>query len=123
MNPKSVYIIVLISEGRLCEVGYFPDIFGYRKIYGNCPHNDIGAGTIETSVEDCLQRCEADPTCVAFAFENKEIFYMLDGTGPETNCYLKSMCDEDNLSQNNPWVYIYFKGLVKGGKNFYFVWT
>ena len=121
MNPKSVYIIALISEGRLCEVGYFSDIVGYRKIYGNCPHNDIGAGTIETNVEDCRQRCEAGPTCVAFAFENKEIFYMLDGTGPETNCYLKSMCHEDNLFHNNPGVYIHFKGLMKGGKYFYLI--
>ena len=75
------------------------------------PHNDTGAGTIEINVEDCRQRCEIEPTCLDFAFENKEIIYMLGGSGPETNCYLKSMCDEESLSHNNPGVYIYFKGL------------
>ena len=113
------YIYFLFSEGRLCEVGYFPDIVGYRKIYGNCPHNDIGAGTIETNVEDCRQRCEMEPTCLAFAFQNIEIFNILGGSAGGTNCYLKSMCDEESLSYNNPGVYIYFKGLIRGGKVFF----
>ena len=41
------------------------------------------------------------------------------GSAGGTNCYLKSMCDEDNLSHNNPGVYIYFKGLMKEGKVFF----
>ena len=113
------YIYFLFSEGRLCEVGYFSDIVGYRKIYGNCPHNDIGAGTIETNVEDCRQRCEMEPTCLAFAFQNIEIFNILGGSAGGTNCYLKSMCDEESLSYNNPGVYTYFKGLIRGGKVFF----
>ena len=62
-----------------------------------------------------------EPTCVAFAFENKEIFYVLGGSGPDTNYYKESRCDEDNLLHNRPGVYIYFKGLVKGGKYCYFI--
>ena len=119
-QDESDCIHIVILEGRLCEVGYFSDIVGYRKIYGNCPHNDIGPGTVETNVEDCRQRCEAEPTCVAFAFENKEIIYTLGGSGLDTNCYIKSMCFEDKPG-DKPAVYIYFKELVKGGKNFYFV--
>ena len=99
--------------------GIFRTLLVTGKIYGNCPHNDIGAGTIETNVEDCRKRCEAEPTCVAFAFKNIQIFNILGGSAGGTNCYLKSMCDDDNLSHNNPGVYIYFKGLMKEGKVFF----
>ena len=61
-----------------------------------------------------------EPTCVAFAFKNIEIFNILGGSAGDTNCYMKSMCDEDNLSFNKPGVYIDFKGLVKRGKVFLF---
>ena len=113
--------IVVFSEDRICEVGYFPDIVGYRKIYGNCPLNDIGVGTVENNVNDCQKRCEVEPTCVAFVFENKEVLYLFGGSGFDTTCYLKSVCDEENLSYKNPGVYIYFKGLVKKGSNSQFI--
>ena len=81
----------------------------------------ISAQTTESNVEGCRQRCEVEPGCVGFAFQNNDIFYIIGGSGPDRNCYLKSACDEENLRHNNPGVYIYFKGL-KEGKNWYFVW-
>ena len=111
--------IQLISEQRLCETGYFSDVVGYRKVYGDCYGNDLPPAIISTLV-DCAQMCDENEECGAFSFVNPPIFKSLSKSWDEQMCLLKSQCKEGNLDTPNPGIYTYFRGLSKSIRLFSF---
>ena len=94
-----------MTEKRLCEVGYFPDMAGYRKVYGDCPHNDIESSG--ATVVECAQQCDNNTDCTAFALRHEVIQH------GHITCYLKDSCTNPD---HVPGIFIYFKGLTETGK-------
>ena len=95
-------------EARLCEVGYFPDVAGYRKLYGDCAGSDIDRLRLPT--KKCAAACDALPNCTAIVAVNRAVYGAIDN-----NCYLKSFCNESTLVTIKAGLFTYFKGLVSTG--------
>ena len=95
-------------EPKLCEVGYFPDVAGYRKLYGDCRGHDINHRDLPT--KECAAECDALPNCIAFAAINRAVFGSIGH-----NCYLKSFCNESTLVTSKPGLFTYVKGLEATG--------
>ena len=68
---------VLFAENRLCEVGYFPDMAGYRKFYGNCTGNHLDSliGISMASPRECAEKCDNDADCGGFTVVNTRRLY------------------------------------------------
>ena len=91
-------------EPGLCEIGYFPDVAGYRKLYGDCQGYDIDRLMLPT------KECDAVPNCTAFLTVNRAVY-----GASNSNCYLKSFCNESTLVTSKAGVFTYVKGLVATG--------
>ena len=113
----SLSSIFLISDEdkQQCDTGYFPEIVGYRRHYGDCRGNDLGSPVQTLSV--CRKMCDEDERCKAFTFINTPLFRLLhpNWTTPNT-CFPRDNCTENTLLRNLVGIYTYFKGLTETGK-------
>ena len=104
-----------ILDPPVIETGYFADISGYRKIYGDCQRNDILASP--ATLSECSQMCDDDTKCKAFTLVNASVLRLFRRYWQKSNiCYLKYYCKEEMINRSHGGLYTYVKGLTKIGK-------
>ena len=113
--PQAIFSPIS-EEDQQCDTGYFPQIIGYRRHYGDCYGNDLNLGSNIQTLSECMKMCNEDERCKAFSYINPPLFRLHKSNWGDQNCLPKSSCSENTLNKNLSGIYTYFKGLTETGK-------